>query len=463
MKRNKLALALTATLGLGAIATNAQAVNIAENGVGDFAYNPYFSVAKAQDQFISIVNTSNKTVAAKIVFRRGTDSIEVRDFIIILSPKDVWSGRISPVIVAGAVTNAKVFTADKSCTVPEKDKWAPEAGGFSVAFDSNIFGNNVVSSSFVSTNVVSGFQSQQIKDIKEGYFTVAVMGVSNIPTDTPNTVAYFAKHVGGTPRNCAAISNNWPTAQTSIQSQFPTAENVLRVSSIMIDAKSNLAMGVPVTTLANAFGGKGQIRLSGNDNPKEPEMDRSVNVFHSDSAKLYSGTADKAERAVSAVLMNDSIYGTYDFTGGTQSSWVVTFPTKRALMTLKPAVQPFKDSIVPLSVSSWDNEEAEEVTKTDVPFSPFFPEITPGKTLPYEVNVINFTVAGAVQNPLASLLGTPVNQLYSNGWMQVGFPDAQPVTVGTSTFGGMPVIGFEYFENGGFSAANNLGFSKVIK
>ncbi|MCX7087473.1 MAG: hypothetical protein NTV00_05380, partial [Methylococcales bacterium] len=112
MKRNKLALALTAAMGLGAVATSAQAINIAENGVGDFAVVPYFSVANRQNELINIVNTSDKTVAAKIVFRRGTDSKEVRDFIIFLSPKDVWTGTIVPIIENGAVVNAKLVTSD---------------------------------------------------------------------------------------------------------------------------------------------------------------------------------------------------------------------------------------------------------------------------------------------------------------------------------------------------------------
>ena len=42
MKKNKLALALTAALGLGVFATNVNAVNLAENGVGEYGIIPYF-------------------------------------------------------------------------------------------------------------------------------------------------------------------------------------------------------------------------------------------------------------------------------------------------------------------------------------------------------------------------------------------------------------------------------------
>lgn len=464
MKINKLALALATTLGLGVVATSAQAINIAENGVGDFAYIPYFSVTKAQNELIEIVNTSNKTVAAKIVFRRGTDSAEVRDFVIILSPKDVWNGVILPTFDAtGAVTNARIYTNDKSCTVPHKTSWTPEGTGFSVAFDSAIFGSNVTSSDFISTNVISGFNNSQIRNIKEGYVSVALEGISDIPVTTVNSVAYLSKHVNGTPRDCAAVEFGYANQPAQFAGQFLSVGNVLRVSSIMIDGASNLAMGVPVTTLANAFDAP-HIVESGRPNPIEPEMSRKVNVFESSSATLATGTADVPERAVSAVLMNDSIYGTYDFTGGTKSSWVVTLPTKRALMALRPgSVAPFKDSVVPLDIFSWDNEEAEQVTRTDVPFSPFFAVKPSTVALPYEVNVVNFTINKAAQNPLASLLGTTVDQVYAQGWMQLGLTNASnPVTVGTSIFKGIPAIGFEYFENGGFSAANSLGFSKLI-
>ena len=473
MKKNKLALALTATLGLGAFAGSAQAINLAENGVGEFNYIPYFSVTKAQDEYINIVNTSNLTVAAKIVFRRGTDSVEVRDFNIILSPRDVWTGSISAVKDAsGAVTNAKIITSDNTCTVPSKDKWNKEANGvYSVPFDSALFGSNVA---LTSSNVLPGFQSQMIKDIKEGYVTVVVMGVSDIGTDVVNSVPYLAKHVNGVPRDCGAIDASFADAAgfASIKGQFSQAENVLRVSSLLVDAKNSLAIGVPVTSLANAFNsgesaartkGINNIQLSENDLPKEPNVDPLVaNVFESNSATLFTGTIDKAERTISAVLMNNSVYGTYDTTSGTKSSWVMTFPTKRALMTLRPgSVAPFKDSVVPLAKLAWDTEEAAIVSSSNTNFSPFSPATPATLALPYEVNVLGF----GKQNPLASTLITDADQKFAAGWMQVGFPDAVAVSgvSGTPTFTGMPVIGFEYFENGGLSAANSLGFAKFIK
>ena len=135
MKKNKLALALTATLGLGAFAGTAQAVNVAANGVGELSYVPYFSVAKGQEEQIKVVNTSNLTVAVKVVFRRGTDSREVRDFNLIMSPYDVWVAKVVP----SANGNAKVVTSDRTCTVPDKNQWVSEGNGaYSVDFDNTL-------------------------------------------------------------------------------------------------------------------------------------------------------------------------------------------------------------------------------------------------------------------------------------------------------------------------------------
>lgn len=479
MKRNKLALALTATLGFGAVATSAYAVNISENGVGDYAYIPYFSVANGQNEFINVVNTSEKTVAAKIVFRRGTDSGEVRDFIIFLSPKDVWTGMIAPVLdAAGNVINAKLVTSDNSCTVPHKTNgWTQEAPGvYSTTFDNRFFGSNV---SDASTNVLPNFGSQLVNKIAEGYVTVAHMGTSPASTDALNSVAYFTKHgANKIPRNCAVVDAGMAVPGSveynSIAGQFSNAANPLRVTAIMIDAKRNTAIGVPTTTLANSFDGSAFFP-SGTLRPTEAEMSRKFAVFNSNEAKLYSGTAKNAEQAASLVLMSDSVYGTYDTTNGTQSSWVMTFPTKRAVMASGVDKSPFKDSVVQIAKTFFDNEEgvpgSAPPAVVTAPFSPYFaPPPVPGKAIPTlnnELNVLTFNKT----NPLSSLLNTDagLDAGFNNGWMQLGFLNSAPVSAtgtvaGTTvTANGLPIIGFEYFENAGFSAANSLGFTKNFK
>ena len=90
------------------------------------------------------------------------------------------------------------------------------------------------------------------------------------------------------------------------------------------------------------------------------------------------------EQAFAAVLMNDSVYGTYDTTNGTSSSWVLTFPTKRSQQTSASA--PYIETCVPIGPLSWDNEEGTTSTTNSNPFSPYTPPKIQGKKLCYEVN-----------------------------------------------------------------------------
>lgn len=469
MKKNKLALALTAAMGFAA--ANVQAVNLAENGVGDFSYVPYFSVAKGQMELINIINTSDKTVAAKIVFRRGTDSSEVRDFIIFLSPKDTWSGVIQPIYNGADIVNAKLVTSDNSCTVPHKDlgRWNAEgAGSFSVGFDNQIFGSAVNNPAFISTNVLPNFGNQQITNIKEGYVTVASMGSSTVGVNTASSVAYLTKHVNGVPRDCVAVDRAMatPAGLASVRGQFVSGADPLRVTAIMVDAKINTAIGVPVTTLANAFpAGTQNVYQSGTSLPTEAEFGQDFATFDGSVPKLYSGNANKPERAASLALMSDSIYGSYDSTIGT--NWVVTFPTKRAMMANKPSVAPFGDSVVNVGSVYYNTEEGVPgvVEIADVaPFSPFFAPVVQGPAVPtlkYEVNVVTFNKVNSLGSLLA--LDAGLDSGFTKGWMQMGFSNTVPVTSGTSTASGLPVIGFEYVEAGNVAASNSLGMTKNFK
>lgn len=467
MKKNKLAIALTATLGLGAFAGTAQAVNISNEGVGEFAFVPYFSVTRDQEEQIKLINTSNLTVAVKVTFRRGTDSLEVRDFNVIMSPRDVWTGKIVPSSVGGA----KFVTSDTTCTVPHKNNgWTNEGSGkYSVAFDSARFGTAVT---LPSENVITGFRSNLISNIKEGYVTFAVMGVSNIPTTSVNTVPYLAKHVNGVPRDCGSIDWGFANAFSSVKGQFSQAENVLSVSAMLTDVKRGSSIDVPVTNFANAFNdgqgaglGFNNINLSSVDRPTGQDISPAASdVFSDRDAKLYSGTFDAPARALSTAVMNESIFGGFDTTGTAQSSWVVNFPTKKWLMDLNPNVAPFKDSIVQISRVVNDDEEGEISTPGGLSqFSPFVAPVVPTLALPYEVNVVTFSG----KNPLSSTLNTDANQTFGKGWMQLGFPTAVAVTSTNATnkvtHSGMPVIGFEYSEDNGIATATTLHYGKNIK
>lgn len=470
-RKTKLALAMTATLGLTAVASNVSAINLAQDGLGDFAYIPYFSVTQGQEEHIRIVNTGSKTVAAKIIFRRGTDSQEVRDFNIILSPRDVWTGVVS----SAADGNAKVSTSDTTCTIPHKNQWTDEgAGVFSVDFDSTLFGN-----------AANPPQS-------EGYVAVVMMGVArnDITTDTVNSIPFLAKHVGGVPRDCLALADGFAAAfspavgnPVPVTSQFAGTSNELSVTAAIVSADRGKAYNVPVTTIANAFT-IAQVTDSANPQPNERDVDTVATIMDDNSGTATTAAYSTPQTALSAVLMRSAVIGTYDTT--TNTSWVVTFPTKKAMVDPDPNLNPFKgedaDGITRVGYGTvfTDNEEGTPgidvcppgtfgifpncTTTNFSPFTPVFIPPTQQLALPHEVNVIGF---GGV-NPLgSSLLEDDVNTPFTEGWMEAPFFEAPgfPVisTDGATAIIGMPVIGFQYNEMENNAHSTDLSYRRIIQ
>ena len=90
-------------------------VSLAPNGQGDVLVYPLFVATDGWQSNISVINTSNQSVVAKIVFRSYAFSQELMDFLIYLSPKDMWVGTIKNGVTdkSGAV-GVGVYSVDSS-------------------------------------------------------------------------------------------------------------------------------------------------------------------------------------------------------------------------------------------------------------------------------------------------------------------------------------------------------------
>ena len=140
MKKNVLALSIAAMIGglgfAGAAsavvlngtatptattlgATNANAFELSNGGVGHNLIVPYFT---AQDGNMTVLHLTNTDVkngkAVKVRFRGAANSDDILDFQVLLSPGDVWTGAVT----AGADGVAQLTTADGTCTVPQLTK-----------------------------------------------------------------------------------------------------------------------------------------------------------------------------------------------------------------------------------------------------------------------------------------------------------------------------------------------------
>lgn len=93
-------------------AVSAQAYDVnnhvyeAANGVGDALIYPAYIALDTVGTKIKVINTSaTYSVVAKVVFREGISSCETRDFLIFLTPNDVWYANINEVNGVTTITS----------------------------------------------------------------------------------------------------------------------------------------------------------------------------------------------------------------------------------------------------------------------------------------------------------------------------------------------------------------------
>jgi len=132
-------------------------VTVGQNYYGDVLLGQIYQTQWNYSTTIKVINTSATTaVVAKVVFRSAVCSTDVRDFVIYLTPTDMWEGQVR-VDASGAV---EIYSTDDSVLAsreytwdgtaacnPFTGVWASEATPFQVGFaaagagDTNLFGH----------------------------------------------------------------------------------------------------------------------------------------------------------------------------------------------------------------------------------------------------------------------------------------------------------------------------------
>mgnify|MGYP000267022522 CR=1 FL=1 len=128
MKKNVLALSIAAMIGgLGfAGAASAQVavdtLQVNESGTGHMLLMPYYTAQNGNMTVFHVVNTDTSNgKAMKVRFRGASNSDDVLDFQVFMSPGDVWTAAV----VKGANDVASLVTADGTCTLPAIAKNTP--------------------------------------------------------------------------------------------------------------------------------------------------------------------------------------------------------------------------------------------------------------------------------------------------------------------------------------------------
>ena len=100
-------------------AANATTLTLSEGGVGHALVVPYFNTQNGNMSVLHVTNTDQDNgKVVKVRFRSASNSDDILDFQLFLSPGDVWTAAV----LADANGLTQIVTSDTSCTVPHIPK-----------------------------------------------------------------------------------------------------------------------------------------------------------------------------------------------------------------------------------------------------------------------------------------------------------------------------------------------------
>ena len=126
MKKNVLALSIAAMIGglgfAGAASAQVAPLQLNESGMGHMLVVPYYTAQNGNMTVFHVVNADTvRGKAMKVRFRGASNSDDVLDFQVFMSPGDVWTAAV----VKGADDVANLVTSDGTCTLPAIAKNTP--------------------------------------------------------------------------------------------------------------------------------------------------------------------------------------------------------------------------------------------------------------------------------------------------------------------------------------------------
>lgn len=359
---------LAVALGAMLMAGSAAAVEVNQGGKGDLLIAPLFLVKSGWQSELKVVNTSvTDSAVAKVVFHAPGRSDEVLDFLIFLSPGDVWTGSV----VENADGSVGVSSDDASSITVANAGGCPAATG------------------------TSGFRSTEAKftlPVSSGYVNIFESRMlRGLPVNPDGTVS---KNVILSAYSAACL------AGTAIEAN--DTDNVLTGSVTMSNPLNGNRLTLGMTALAN-YNNRGYLTVGG------------LTTF-------AFNDADTSKQQVEDALWASNFAVPYNVSAGNLSFATVTFPTKETFHLSAgsqyshffPAVNDKVNDVgtaVPVGYDIRDEEE-HKVGTVGCAFSPCTPDKT--VSLPREVNIIQF-IAGAGE----SNAGQVYTSGFTKGWANI--------------------------------------------
>ncbi|WP_395684272.1 hypothetical protein [Dokdonella sp.] len=434
---------LMATMGVALVGVThlSGAVTLNPNGLGQALIYPYYTVNKGQDTLLTLANASDLGKVARVRFREGYNGREVLDFLVLLSPHDVWSAAIT-VADAGETAGAKLVTSDHSCTKP-----AIPVGG--QAFSSaNYTGGNV------SPYNLRDSGPQTIARTREGHVQIVVNG--DIVPDSP------------TDRIVRHAQNGTPGAGSPLCAQIP----FVAIAADLVAPANTLGGSIGIVNVAEGtFFPYDALALA--DFTQSTLADNGSWVGYDDLNRANAGDGVPSATvftdrgvatinyalgidAVSAVFMAESVYNDVLINPalGAATDWVLTFPTRRYYVDglaypsspRAPFGSRFENGAAPVTIG-WHLYDNEELYVSD-PCGPIcgVPPSPATLTAPYEVNVIAFRPSEGAPATTSDVLGSHLVKTltatypdWTSGQADLDLAADENQSLATGTLNGAPV------------------------
>ena len=238
MKKNVLALSIAAMIGGlgfagvasaaiidgtgtgafdGKLMTKADATGLgfSEGGVGHQLLVPYYTVQDGNMTVIHLVNTDTANgKAVKVRFRGASNSDDVLDFQVFLSPQDVWTAAVT----AGSDGVAQLVTADNTCTVPRLNP------GVAQPFVTTRLNPNSDKAEQTREGYVEIFNIADIPKVENNnFFQIANPGTTNTVTKAYSQLYTLTKHKNGV-APCSAGGAEWTALEKIAITDFTGKE-----------------------------------------------------------------------------------------------------------------------------------------------------------------------------------------------------------------------------------------------
>ncbi len=468
MKRTSLSAAVAAGLVAAACMTSsAHALQLSTEGVGEVLIYPYYTVNKNQQTIISVVNGTNVAKAVRVRFLEGYNSREVLEFNLFLSEFDVWTGTVFALSDAGLASDgAALTTTDRSCTSPNKDQWTGSLGSGRPyqAFRSYAYTNDFVDSgpTDLARTREGHIELLQMADLVGALRTAVTHTSAGVPSNCNIVQAIDPSHTMLLPPTGGLLGAGGivNVAQGTFYAYNADAISGFSKTVLFADAPygaSTLDLANTVPGVATAFVPDASGELSRSDYPTSPAA---------------PGQPNRGIDAVSTLFMASSLLNEYnvDSSIGSNTDWVVTFPTKRFYTDSSivgvpvgdpGALAPFNFTFGQLATGNGGGKSCSLVWPTwfDRESAVYIAPPPPYQGLPWpppvslctSVNVIstlNVATPPSESGVLGSRLVTNLPPFANAGWLRLSLDDArQPHALRESSDGdvyrGLPATGFQ--------------------